>query len=211
MSAAGNWDQKSANAKSGSATLPNPISSMDTSEELVATVGFGELPSRQGPTRPTNRCVWGDVRTRAWYRMPGCVPAETASSAPSMAARIVRGCRGMDSGSPFAIFDSLEQENRRNPLEIQGLRRFVMFWDVVCDGSKLALTLENAQRFRPQAALGDRGLPQQARGCTFMLCLHGLRRWRRLCKHMRSAYFKQQNASACYRKRCHMGRQGPLQ
>ena len=87
MSPAGSGDQKNADAKPGSATLPNPISSVDTSKELVTAVGLG--PSRQGHTRPTNRCVWGDVRTRVWYRIPGRVPAETASDAPSMAARMM--------------------------------------------------------------------------------------------------------------------------
>ena len=39
---AGGGDQKSEAAKSGLATLPNPISSVDTRKELAATVGVGE-------------------------------------------------------------------------------------------------------------------------------------------------------------------------
>ena len=39
---AGGGDQKSENAKSGSATLPNPISTVDTRKELADTVGLGE-------------------------------------------------------------------------------------------------------------------------------------------------------------------------
>ena len=41
-------------------------------------------------------------------------------------------------GASTSAIPGCEQENRRNPLEIQGLRRFVMFWNVVCDGSKAA-------------------------------------------------------------------------
>ena len=40
--AAGGGDQKSAAAKSGLATLPNPISSVDTRKELAEAVGLGE-------------------------------------------------------------------------------------------------------------------------------------------------------------------------
>ena len=39
---AGGGDQKSENAKSGSATLPNPISTVDTRKELADSVGLGE-------------------------------------------------------------------------------------------------------------------------------------------------------------------------
>lgn len=39
---AGGGDQKSDEAKSGSATLPNPIPPVDTRKELAATVGLGE-------------------------------------------------------------------------------------------------------------------------------------------------------------------------
>lgn len=39
--AAGGGDQKSETAKSGSATLPNPISTVDTRKELADTVGLG--------------------------------------------------------------------------------------------------------------------------------------------------------------------------
>ncbi len=40
--AAGGGDQKSEDAKSGSATLPNPISAVDTRKELAEAVGLGE-------------------------------------------------------------------------------------------------------------------------------------------------------------------------
>lgn len=40
--AAGGGDQKSGDAKSGSATLPNPISAVDTRKELAEAVGLGE-------------------------------------------------------------------------------------------------------------------------------------------------------------------------
>lgn len=39
---AGGGDQKSEDAKSGLATLPNPISPIDTRKELADTVGLGE-------------------------------------------------------------------------------------------------------------------------------------------------------------------------
>ena len=39
---AGGGDQKSEHARSGSATLPNPISTVDTRKELADTVGLGE-------------------------------------------------------------------------------------------------------------------------------------------------------------------------
>lgn len=39
---AGGGDQKSEDAKSGSATLPNPITPVDTRKELAASVGLGE-------------------------------------------------------------------------------------------------------------------------------------------------------------------------
>ena len=39
---AGGGDQKSGTAKSGSATVPNPISSIDTRKELAKSVGIGE-------------------------------------------------------------------------------------------------------------------------------------------------------------------------